>query len=195
MTPAIISAFFTYTFITAMTPGPNNILALSSVSSHGLSGSRRVLTGMSLGFLAVMLLCAAITFTLTRLDPGIAVWLNWIGAAYILWLAVKVAMSRPSSSGSSTQPLSFWASFGLQFVNVKIILYGITAISSFVLPYTHDMLWVIAVSLLLSLIGTIGILSWALAGHVFQALFQRHGRIVNLTLAALLVYCAIRMFV
>jgi len=195
VTPAIISAFFTYTFITAMTPGPNNILALSSVSSHGLSRSRRVLAGMCLGFLAVMLLCAAITLTLTRLEPGVAVWLNWIGAAYILWLAVKIAMSKPSSSDPTAQPLSFWASCGLQFVNVKIILYGITAISSFVLPHTHEIIWVIAVSLLLSLIGTIGILSWALAGHVFQTLFQRHGRAVNLILAALLVYCALKMFI
>jgi len=195
VTPAIISAFFTYTFITAMTPGPNNILALSSVSSHGLSRSRRVLAGICLGFLAVMLLCAAITLTLTSLEPAVAVWLNWIGAAYILWLAVKIAMSKPSLSGSTAQPLSFWASFGLQFVNVKIILYGITAISSFVLPHTHEIIWVIAVSLLLSLIGTIGILSWALAGHMFQTLFQRHGRTVNLILAALLVYFALKMFI
>ncbi|RGA73721.1 amino acid transporter, partial [Klebsiella pneumoniae] len=34
MTPTLISAFLTYTFITALTPGPNNILALSSVTSH-----------------------------------------------------------------------------------------------------------------------------------------------------------------
>ncbi len=35
MTPTLLSAFWTYTLITAMTPGPNNILALSSATSHG----------------------------------------------------------------------------------------------------------------------------------------------------------------
>jgi len=84
----------------------------------------------------------------------------------------------------------FWTSFWLQFVNVKIILYGITALSTFVLPHTTEFVWVLGVSLLLALIGTLGNLCWALAGHLLQPLFQRHGRILNLTLAGLLVYCA-----
>ncbi|GDN23621.1 cysteine and O-acetylserine exporter [Escherichia coli] len=54
MTPTLLSAFWTYTLITAMTPGPNNILALSSATSHGFRQSTRVLAGMSLGFLIVM---------------------------------------------------------------------------------------------------------------------------------------------
>lgn len=54
MTPTLLSAFWTYTLITAMTPGPNNILALSSATTHGFRQSTRVLAGMSLGFLIVM---------------------------------------------------------------------------------------------------------------------------------------------
>ncbi len=50
MTPTLLSAFWTYTLITALTPGPNNILALSSATSHGFRQSTRVLAGMSLGF-------------------------------------------------------------------------------------------------------------------------------------------------
>ncbi|STK22537.1 putative transporter [Escherichia coli] len=50
MTPTLLSAFWTYTLITAMTPGPNNILALSSATTHGFHQSTRVLAGMSLGF-------------------------------------------------------------------------------------------------------------------------------------------------
>ncbi|WP_394700317.1 hypothetical protein [uncultured Tolumonas sp.] len=74
MTSTIITAFFTYTLITAMTPGPNNILALSTVSQHGIRRSMAVLSGMSAGFLSVMLLCAAFTLSLTRLLPAISGW-------------------------------------------------------------------------------------------------------------------------
>ncbi|ECT5247129.1 amino acid transporter, partial [Salmonella enterica subsp. enterica serovar Albany] len=56
MTPMLLSAFWTYTLITALTPGPNNILALSAATAHGFRQSIRVLAGMSLGFLVVMLL-------------------------------------------------------------------------------------------------------------------------------------------
>lgn len=195
MTSAIISAFLTYTLITALTPGPNNILALNSVNQHGFGRSTRVLLGMSAGFLILMLICGVFTFTLISVLPSLTGWLRWIGAAYILWLAWRIATSAPASSNPEARPLSFWVSFWLQFANVKIILYGITALSTFVLPYTHDIKVVLGVSLILAFIGCVGNLCWALMGHIFQSLFQRHGRTVNIVLALLLIYCAIRMFI
>lgn len=194
MTPTIISGFLTYTLITALTPGPNNILALTSVNQYGFKRSLRTLAGMSAGFLVLMLACGIFTYSLISILPSATRWLVWAGAAYILWLAWKIANSSPATSDTATKPLSFWLSFWLQFANVKIILYGITALSAFVLPYTQNVLWVTAVSVLLAIIGSIGNFVWALAGHVFQSLFRRHGRLVNRILALLLVYCAIRMF-
>ena len=194
MTPTIISGFLTYTLITALTPGPNNILALSSVNQHGFRRSLRVLAGMSAGFLVLMLVCGIFTYTLISVLPSLTNWLVWIGAAYILWLAWKIANSSPAADDSSERPLSFWLSFWLQFANVKIILYGITALSAFVLPYTQNILSVTAVSVLLAVIGCLGNLVWALAGHLFQSIFRQHGRLVNRVLALLLIYCAVRMF-
>lgn len=194
MTPTIISGFLTYTLITALTPGPNNILALSSVNQHGFRRSLRVLAGMSAGFLVLMLVCGIFTYTLISVLPSLTNWLVWIGAAYILWLAWKIANSTPAADDSSERPLSFWLSFWLQFANVKIILYGITALSAFVLPYTQNILSVTAVSVLLAVIGCLGNLVWALAGHLFQSIFRQYGRLVNRVLALLLIYCAVRMF-
>ncbi|EBR4390041.1 cysteine/O-acetylserine transporter, partial [Salmonella enterica] len=156
MTPMLLSAFWTYTLITALTPGPNNILALSAATAHGFRQSIRVLAGMSLGFLVVMLLCAGIAFSLAVIDPAIIHLLSWVGAAYILWLAWKIATSPAADEKVRPKPVGFWVSFGLQFVNVKIILYGITALSTFVLPQTQALNWVIGVSILLALIGTFG---------------------------------------
>jgi len=194
VTPTIISGFLTYTLITALTPGPNNILALSSVNQYGFRRSLRTLTGMSAGFLVLMLACGLFTYSLISILPSATRWLVWAGAAYILWLAWKIANSSPATSDDATKPLSFWLSFWLQFANVKIILYGITALSAFVLPYTQSVIWVTAVSILLAIIGCLGNLVWALAGHMFQSLFRKHGRLVNRILALLLVYCSIRMF-
>lgn len=195
MNTAVISAFLTYTIISAITPGPNNILALSSVSAHGLRRSGRVLAGMTCGFLVLMLLCAVFTFTLTSVLPAITGWLNIVGALYIVWLALKIVRSDPASAQGSSILLSFWASFALQFANVKIILYGITALSAFVLPYTHNVAIVAAVSVSLALIGAAGNFCWAVAGHLFQTLLRRHARPVNALLACLLVYSAVRLFI
>lgn len=108
----------------------------------------------------------------------------------------QIAKSIPGAGAlSSTEPAGFWASLGLQFVNVKIILYGITALSTFVLPVTREPVWLISVSLLLAAIGALGNLCWALAGHLFQRLFLLYGRQLNWGMAALLFYCALRIVV
>ncbi|EED6621422.1 cysteine/O-acetylserine transporter, partial [Salmonella enterica subsp. enterica serovar Typhimurium] len=142
----------------------------------------------------VMLLCAGIAFSLAVIDPAIIHLLSWVGAAYILWLAWKIATSPAADENARPKPVGFWVSFGLQFVNVKIILYGITALSTFVLPQTQALNWVIGVSILLALIGTFGNVCWALAGHLFQRAFRHYGRQLNIILALLLVYCAVRIF-
>ncbi|KML66075.1 cysteine/O-acetylserine transporter [Pectobacterium peruviense] len=195
MTSAIISGFLTYTLITALTPGPNNILALSSVNQYGLRRSLRVLAGMSTGFFVLMLACGIFTFTLISILPAVTKWLVWAGVAYILWLAWRIGTSDSNVSNGADKPLSFWVSFWLQFANVKIILYGITALSAFVLPVTHEVFWVASVSILLAIIGCLGNFVWALAGHFFQSIFRKYGRAVNITLALLLVYCAVRMII
>ncbi|WP_332102139.1 cysteine/O-acetylserine transporter, partial [Klebsiella pneumoniae] len=132
---------------------------------------------------------------LVELDSRFTLVLGWIGAAYILWLAWQIAKSKPATGMPSVEPVGFWASLGLQFVNVKIILYGITALSTFVLPVTREPVWLISVSLLLAAIGALGNLCWALVGHLFQRLFLLYGRQLNWMLAALLVYCAVRIVV
>ncbi|HAU8189313.1 TPA: amino acid transporter, partial [Escherichia coli] len=53
---------------------------------------------------------------------------------------------------------------------------------------------VVGVSVLLAMIGTFGNVCWALAGHLFQRLFRQYGRQLNIVLALLLVYCAVRIF-
>ncbi|WP_249226367.1 cysteine/O-acetylserine transporter [Entomohabitans teleogrylli] len=190
---SLTGTFLTYTLITAFTPGPNNILILSSVTQYGLRRSLGVLAGICLGFLIVMLLCAVMTVTIIHLIPAIADWLKWAGSAWILWLSWRIANSTPTGSGASSRPLSLWTGFALQFANVKIILYGITALSTFVIPYTQSIGWLGGIAVVLAVIGWLGTGCWALAGHVLQSVFQRYFRAINIILALLLAWCALKM--
>lgn len=140
-----------------------------------------------------MLLCALFTVAITRTLPSVTHWLTWLGVIYILWLALKIARSQPANNTRSDVPLSFRTSFLLQFANVKIILYGVTALSTFVIPYTSSQVWIILISVLLALIGVFGNLCWAAAGHLFQAFLRQHGRLVNRILAGALVLVAVDM--
>ena len=82
----------------------------------------------------------------------------------------------------------------LQFVNPKVILYGITAFSSFVFPWTDSPFAVIFFIGLLSAIGFAGTCCWALCGSAFQRLFNTYRTPLNSLMALLLVWCAFSLF-
>ena len=190
-----LSAFFSYTFLTAYTPGPNNIMAMTNASRDGFKRSISFLSGIFLGFIIVMSACAAFTSLLYEFIPTIRPVMVWLGAAYILWLAWTIWRDTPNKKKSGlTETNSFISGMLLQFVNIKIILYGITAMSSYILPNYHGILVIAFFSLLLSLIGTSGCICWAFFGAAFEKLFNRYRRQLNAIMALLLVYCAFSLF-
>ncbi|MHA2715896.1 cysteine/O-acetylserine transporter [Vibrio owensii] len=192
---AIYTAFFTYVIITSITPGPNNILSLSVATQHGLKRSTKVISGMFCGYIFLMLLCGVFTYHMVSLLPVITPWLTWVGAAYIIWLAWGIATSDIKTASKNSEGITFLTGFGLQFVNVKIILYGVTSISTFVLPYTQNIYWILATSLVLAFIALASNLIWAIAGKLLQSQFQKYGKAINMTLSATLLYCAVQLFV
>ena len=186
------AAFFAYLFLTAFTPGPNNIMALSNAGAFGFKRSCRFCLGVFLGFLVVMSACALAGSLLYAAVPRIEPYLRWVGAAYILLLAWWIFRARHVGVETSrlSRPNGLWAGVVLQLVNVKVIIYGLTALSVFVLPY-HDRLTSLAVFvLILSLMGLAGTMAWAGFGAMMRKIFDRYRRRVNTILALSLVLCA-----
>lgn len=183
-----VLSYLPYTCVTAFTPGPNNIIALYAVSKDGWRKGKYTLLGISAGFLCVMLLCALFCYELAQFVPAAAGIMKYIGAAYIAWLAIHVALSN--SDGYDHQPVSFWKGFLLEFVNVKIILYAITVYTGYVLPYDPSLLSLILHAVCLTVIGTAGFVTWAAAGGVLQKFLVKYSRPVNIIMALILAYCA-----
>lgn len=185
------TAFFSYILLTAFTPGPNNIMSMSNAGKYGLKKSFPFNLGIFAGFLLVMSCCAAFSALLYDFIPAIEPVMLCIGAAYILWLAWTVWRDKPHGEKKGlSQTNTFAAGMVLQFINVKVILYGITAMSSFVLPYYRGVSSVAAFVLLLSAVGFAGTLCWALFGAAFDRFFIKYSKIVNAVMALALVYCA-----
>lgn len=193
MTISIFMSLLVYAFITAFTPGPNNILALGSAGTFGFKASRPLLWGNFFGFLIVLVFCGAATTSLMVKLPRFMHWITYVGAAYILWMAWNLLRVRRKGSTIQSKPYTFTQGLILQFVNVKFILYGITAFSTFVLPYTQDLSFILGIGLLLAFMTSASNWVWAYAGEMFQVLFQKHGRVINACLAASLVYCVVKL--
>ncbi|URZ18568.1 cysteine/O-acetylserine transporter [Clostridium felsineum] len=189
-------AFMTYTLLTAITPGPNNILAMSNTSKYGLKRSMRLIQGIFFGFLSVMTLCSLFSVMLVNIIPTIRPAMKYVGAAYILWLAWNILKSKPQEGAENEEKAnSFLTGFFLQFLNVKIILYGITAISTFITPYYSSPFSMGGFTLIITSIGCVGTFIWAIFGSVFQRVFKNYSNSINIIMALLLVYSAITLII
>lgn len=184
--------FFIYSVINAFTPGPGNILALNTVTNYGYKKGRPLFWGIFAGYYVVQMICAIFVFGVSTFLPDVLGIMKYIGAAYILWLAVHIAMSRPDAD-SVEKSASFLKGFLLQFVNVKIYLFGITALTGYITDFSAS-LWVLLLfEFIIATIGTVATLTWIGMGVLIQKVYQRHYRVINVILALILLECVYSM--
>lgn len=186
--------FLSYAVVTAVTPGPNNIMSMSNAGRLGFRKSFPFNLGIWAGFSVVMLVCTFFCNMLSEIIPKIKTPMLIIGAIYMLWLAWKTVKS--SSVIEEKQSKSgFLSGALLQFINPKIYIYCIVSMEAYILPYYQgEWLTLIFFALLLAFIGFAFTLCWALFGSVFKLLFSKYVKVTNFIMAGLLVYCAISLF-
>ena len=187
-------SFLTYAVVTAVTPGPNNIMSMSNGSRRGFRAALPFNFGIGVGFSIVMLLCTVFCSLLSTFIPKIKVPMLIVGAAYMLFLAWETFQSSDCIEENHSQD-GFWSGLFLQFVNPKIYIYGIMSMEAYILPYYNGrILPLFGFALLLAFIGFAFTLCWSGFGAVFKWLFSRHAKLVNTIMALLLVYCAASLF-
>lgn len=187
-------SFLTYAVVTAVTPGPNNIMSMSNGSRKGFRGALPFNLGIGVGFTIVMLLCTAFCSMLSALIPKIKMPMLIIGAAYMLYLAWETFRSGDGIEENHSRD-GFVSGLMLQFINPKIYIYCIMSMEAYILPYYHgQVLPLIGFAVLLALIGCAFTLCWSAFGSVFKWLFSQHARVVNTIMSLLLVYCAVSLF-
>ena len=200
MPVSLIPSFLSFCFINGITPGPANLCSLSTAMNEGKQAALRQWRGLFTGFAIVSLGSVLINAFLSSVLGEHVRYLAWAGASYLLWMAWN--MIRPvifpdaadeHGQGRSVGKASFWTGLLVQLTNVKIIVFCMTALSSFVLPYTKDFLSLLTVGAFLPFTGPVCNLAWLFAGVKLQKLFQRYKTFFNLLMALSLVYCAITL--
>jgi len=188
----VIGNFLLYCLINAFTPGPGNILALNTVNSYGWKKGKPLFLGIFAGYYVVQIICALFVYGIGAFLPNALRILKYIGAAYILWLAIHVAISKPADDEHSEEA-SFWKGFMLQFVNVKIYMFGITALTGYITDYSTALTALIGFELLIATIGTIATCTWIGLGILIQKFYFRHYKAINIILALTLLECIYSM--
>ena len=188
MSKAVLSNFLIYCVINALTPGPGNILALNIVTNYGYKKGKTLFFGIFAGYYVVQILCAIFVYGVNSLLPNVMEVTKYIGAAYILWLAIHIVFSKPSTENAK-QSASFLKGFMLQFVNVKIYMFGVTALTGYVVGYMSSFSALLFFELVIATIGTIATCTWIGLGVLIQKFYLRHFLVINIILALTLLEC------
>lgn len=195
MTTETLLAMASFAFVTAFTPGPNNIMLTASGVNFGFARTIPHMLGVEVGFLALLMGCGFGLGLLFATYPAMQTVLKIAGAIYMIWLAWKVANAGEAKDASrAARPFTFWQAAAFQWVNPKGVIVALGTIALFVRPESP----IVDFLLLLLVFGIITILAtgtWTAFGAILsRALRQpRHARIFNGAMALLLVASIVPM--
>lgn len=139
MTLEQAAAFFVFALVAAITPGPSNVLLTATGLQVGLLRGLPALFGVSAGMGSMMFLAAYGFGALVLQHPQVMQAVRWAGAAFLLWLAWKIATAPigDGGSGAPPRPTGFFGAALLQWVNPKAGLVSAGAVATY-LPGQYD---------------------------------------------------------
>lgn len=192
--PAII-----FILIASLTPGPNNITCTSMGLVFGYRETLPFIWGILTGFFTVMFFCGSMSSVILSIFPALSTWIRWVGCIYILWLAWLTCRASYSFEGenSTLTKLGFTKGVVLQFLNPKLMFYGITLFSAFLASIAGNislvLVWTVGVTI--SAFFTLSL--WALFGTALKRYITnpRHKKYINIFLSLLLVYTAVTLLI
>ena len=140
-----------FAFAMAGTPGPNNTMVTASGANHGFRRTLPVAAGMGIGVAVIIFLVAAAGGPIVA-EPRVHLVLKWVGVAYLLWLAWRIAHTAPAgqaAQSSRRRPFTFFEGALLQLVNPKlwvmvagaVVTYGRDAAADLAVPLAFALIF------------------------------------------------------
>jgi threonine/homoserine/homoserine lactone efflux protein len=133
---AFVAAFVLLLFL----PGPGNLALISSASKGGMVGGLASVLGLLLGDQILLWFTVAGVAALLKTQPALFTALQWLGAAYLVWLGYKMITAKPGE-GSSIQITSghyFRETLLITLLNPKAIMFYIAFFPQFIDPVNHQ---------------------------------------------------------
>lgn len=183
-------AFCLFAIVSSITPGPNNTMVLASGLNHGFARSLPHVAGISIGF-AFMVLATGLGLHAVFVQwPLLQTLLKYAGAAYLLWLAWKLARAAPMAAGNAERgrPMTFVGAAAFQWVNPKAWVMAVGAVTTY-LPQAFGAADALFLAALFGVLNAPCVGAWAAFGTAMRRVLQdaRAVRWFNIAAAALLV--------
>ena len=189
MSHSLLVAFILFATVMYFTPGPNNIMLLSSGLTYGFRRTVPHVVGVTIGF-AFMVGAVGVGLGAVFIAyPVLQTILKYLGVAYLVYLAALIAMAKPvePDQANSRGPMTFWGAAMFQWVNAKgwVMVIGTITTYAAIAAYPWNIMIQVGLSLIL---GTVSCTLWALFGTALRPILTlpRAVRAFNILMALLL---------
>ncbi|KQZ81420.1 lysine transporter LysE [Mesorhizobium sp. Root157] len=182
-------ALLAYAFVTSITPGPNNLMLLTSGVNFGFTRTVPHMLGIGIGFVVLLLAVGLGLGAVLLAFPALHTILKVAGCAYLLHLAWKIAMSRSieGKGEAKSRPMTFLEAAAFQWVNPKAWVMAVTAMAVYTDPAAP--LWsMVVISLVFGIVNLPSVSTWAGFGMALRGFLADPGRLkwFNIAMGVLL---------
>ena len=191
LTPELFTALAAFAFVSSITPGPNNLMLMTSGTNFGFVRTIPHMLGVSIGFTLMIVLVGAGLAKVFEIYPIAHTILKYASCAYLVWLAWKIATSAPPGAKAvegKSEPMTFIQAALFQWVNPKAWTMALTAVSAYTLP-ADPIVSLLVVAAVFGAINLPSVGSWTLLGMQLRRFLNDpfRLRVFNVTMAVILV--------
>ncbi|WP_288353004.1 LysE family translocator [uncultured Marinobacter sp.] len=187
MSLSLILPMSAFALAASISPGPVNLVCLSSGTRYPVSRGLIFVTGATLGFIALFVAVGLGLYSLLTMVPMLGTLLRWGGVAFLLYLSIRLAMDSGQlpETGVDKAP-GFGTGAIMQWLNPKAWLASASGIGAY--TSANDLNQILLFASLYLPICWLSLACWVYAGAFLRRYVQRPAVLVtiNRTLALLL---------
>jgi threonine/homoserine/homoserine lactone efflux protein len=193
ITAEIFAALAAFAFVSSITPGPNNLMLMTSGINFGMRRTVPHMLGVALGFTVMIVLIGLGIMQFIEAVPGSMLFITIASGLYLLYMAWKIATNdtSPAESGgvSTSKPFTFLQAALFQWVNPKAWTMALTAISAYA-PKSQGWIGVLVVAGVFGAINLPSTASWAVMGARMRRFLSDPVRLRTFNIVAALLLVA-----
>lgn len=187
---SLLIAMCIFSLTMSISPGPVNMVIVSSGANHGFRRTMPFVSGATIGFTLLLLFVGFWLIQMVSRHPVFLKYLEFVGAAFVMYVGYKIASALPEISVVEKRTPTFMEGFLLQWLNPKAWIACASGAALFSDPSTNATLMAFVVVYFLICYASLA--AWAVLGDRVSVLLNNRLRIrlFNLTMGGMLILTA-----
>jgi threonine/homoserine/homoserine lactone efflux protein len=191
VTLELFLALLAFATVSTVTPGPNNLMLMTSGINFGFARTVPHMLGVGIGFTLMIVLVGVGIIQVLDALPGAQTAIRFASIVYLLYMAWMIATAKPPQADvedSGAKPLTFLQAAAFQWVNPKAWSTALAAVSAYT-PKSNSALGLVILALVFGAISAPTVSLWTLMGAKLRGFLSnpKKLRAFNITAALILV--------